>query len=30
MVILWAVCLWGAYGIRETYRGTDLILAAII
>lgn len=27
MVILWAVCLWGAYGIRETYRGTDLILA---
>ncbi len=22
MVILWAVCLWGAYGIRETYRGT--------
>ena len=27
MVILWAVCLWGAYGIRETCRGTDLILA---
>lgn len=27
MVILWVGCLWGAYGIRETYRGTDLILA---
>ena len=27
MVILWAGCLWGAYGIRETCRGTDLILA---